>query len=211
MRIRDRAWPHYNQGMTKGRAPYIPDDQFLRVYAAQIGNHALRDRTILLMSHYTGLRAMEIAALKVENVFDFETGQVARTMRLFITKGSRFREAWLAQPDLREHLRRYLLTRPMRPDAPVFLSQKGGAFSRNTMQKLMHRIYARASVQGTSHSGRRTFAINMKEKGCDLFDIMLLLGHRSIRTTQNYLDVNPLKLERLVGQLGNQALAISSR
>ena len=187
--------------MRQGKAPYVPPTTLRRSLDAQQGIHALRNKTILLLSHYLGLRAKELAGLLIGDVFDPGTGQVREVIRLFRTKGDKFREAFLVNEEATDHVRRYLLTRGHRLNAPLFLSQKGGAFSPNTMQKLLHNIYQTADVAATSHSGRRSFATNLIEKGADIYSVMELMGHTSITTTQKYFATSPARLKRLVSVL----------
>jgi integrase/recombinase XerD len=52
-------------------------------------------------------------------------------------------------------------------------------------------LYKRAGIAGgSSHSGRRTFITNLAAKGVGVRVLMSLAGHRSISTTQAYIDVN---------------------
>jgi integrase/recombinase XerD len=185
--------------MKQGKAPFVPDDALERTLRAQRGHHALRNQTILLISHFMGLRAMELAALKVSDVFDPGTGQVKEVVRLTanMTKGEKFREVFLVDEVARDHVRRHLITRGRHLDAPLFLSQKGGPFSANTMQKLIANVYAKAKVSASSHSGRRSFATRLINSGADIYSVKELLGHSSIVTTQVYFATDPLRLKRL--------------
>lgn len=182
--------------MKTGVAPYVPKPTLERVVAAQNGPNVLRDRTILYFSHYLGLRAKEIALLRLGDVLDPVTG-IKECIRLFKTKGNKFREVFLVNADAREALRRYLATRGSRLESPLFLSQKGGAFSPNTMQRLIANLYKKANVRASSHSGRRSFATRLIEAGTDIYAVMELMGHSSIQTTQTYFATNPERLKRL--------------
>lgn len=190
--------------MKQGKAPYIPVEVLERTVAAQKGHHATRNKTILLLSHYMGLRAKELSLLRVGDVFDSHAGKVKEVIRLLasMTKGERFREVFLVNESARENVRLYLIERGMRSlEAPLFLSQKGGAFSPNTMQRLLRDIYLAANVKASSHSGRRSFATRLIESGADIYSVKELLGHSSIVTTQAYFATSPERLKRLVGVL----------
>lgn len=55
----------------------------------------------------------------------------------------------------------------------------------------MKLIYARAGIEGaTSHSGRRTLINTLAHKGVGVRALASLAGHRSISTTQRYIDIN---------------------
>lgn len=191
--------------MKSGIAPYLPKDVLEAALNAQRDClHGKRDQAILMLSHYMGLRAMELAALTLGDVYDFNTGKIKETVRLLptMTKGKRFREVFLVNDKAREVLRLYLTTRSLRhADAPLFLSQRGGRFSANTLQRLIAIAYQRAGIMASSHSGRRSFATNLLESGANIYVIQQLLGHSSIMTTQAYFTASTERLKKAVGSL----------
>jgi integrase/recombinase XerD len=190
--------------MKQGKAPYVPPNTLDVAMLAQKGLHAPRDQAILMVSHYTGMRAMELASLTLGDVFDENSGQLREVVRLLarMTKGEKYREAFLVNGRMRETLRLYLTTRSLRAmEAPLFLSQRGGRFSANTMQRLLAICYRRAGIRASSHSGRRSFATHLIQAGADIYTVQQLLGHSSIATTQQYFTTSPERLRRAVGLL----------
>lgn len=189
--------------MKQGKAPFIPVEQLPYVLAACDGPHLLRDQALVLVSHFLGLRAKEMAGLKVKDVI--VNGQLVDTVRLLrsITKGAKYREAYLMNGDTRQSILNYLQSRiDVLPDDPLFLSQKGGHFSANSMQRLMANIYAKAGIKASSHSGRRSFATRLIQGGADIYSVMNLMGHTSIGTTQIYFYTSPERLKSVVSILG---------
>lgn len=196
---------YYHGPMGTGIAPYISLEELEATLAAQKGHtHSLRDTTILLLSHYMGLRAKELAGLCVGDVYDPRTGEVRTSvpLRAAITKGSKFGQGYLTHKKTRETLAVYLRERGTRHlDAPLFLSQRGGFFSANTMQRLLRICYDRADIKASSHSGRRSFANHLIHKNVDIFTVQQLMRHSSINTTQRYLVTSPGRLLAAVSLL----------
>ena len=67
-------------------------------------------------------------------------------------------------------------------------------------------LFAALDVDGcSSYSGRRTFitqaARNAHRAGCSLRDVQLLAGHRSIETTERYIDGDTCAQRKLVSFL----------
>ncbi len=153
-----------------------------------------------MVSFYAGLRAKEIAALSVGNVFD-ETGAVREQFILSAaqSKGGQTRTVYLNQ-----RLRRALVDygdtiKLMDPQQALFASQKGGHFSANTMCQLFLDIYKACGLKdASSHSGRRTYITRLANKGVGVRLLAALAGHAHISTTQRYIDVNSDQLSQAV-------------
>jgi len=77
------------------------------------------------------------------------------------------------------------------PSKPLFITQKRSAFSANTLCQTLNGLYRYAGIDGaTSHSGRRSFITALASKGIGVRVLASLAGHKSIATTQAYIDVN---------------------
>ena len=104
---------------------------------------------------------------------------------------------------LPEKLRAELaLYQPVHPSktarSPLFQTQKSNTrwFSANTAIQLFLALYKGTGIDGaSSHSGRRTFITRLASKGVTVRVLASLAGHKSIATTQRYIDVND-KLKR---------------
>ena len=164
--------------------------------------HALRDHTMLLVSHLSGMRVGEIASLTVGHVLD-TTGQIRAEIRLTAaqTKGKHPRTVFLNKR-LRDVLANYVQTiRINDPERALFPTQKNPrkGFSSNSLTQHFANLYSRAGVDGaTSHSGRRTYATNIASQGVGLRVLMRLMGHRNVSTTAVYIDANDDMLRRAV-------------
>ena len=160
-------------------------------YVAQ-HKHALRNRTMLLVTHYAGMRVGEVANLRYANVVD-EQGKIRDEIQLepTQTKGRHARTVFV-NAKLKRELEAYVRNHmPTNPNAPLFYTQKREGFTPNTLAQHFHYLYKRAGIAGgSSHSGRRTFITNLAAKGVGVRVLMSLAGHRSISTTQAYIDVN---------------------
>ncbi len=155
--------------------------------------HAPRNRLMLLITHWAGMRVGEVAALRVQDVRE-ATGSVRPEIRLAAeqTKGQHARVVFVSER-LRKEITSYLKTLPNNVDgtAPLFGTQKREAFSANTLCQTLNVIYRRAGLDGaSSHSGRRSFITTLASKGVGVRVLASLAGHRSIATTQRYIDVN---------------------
>ena len=192
----------------KARVPTEGELKRLGV-VTRAGRHAKRNAAMLVVSYRLGFRAKEIAALCITQVLDGterlrEECGLSETM----TKGGKPRMAYLTNAMVKQALRDYLDERREREgilfnlEAPLFMSQKGGHFSPNSMQQLLARLHQRAGIDGgRSHSGRRWFATELISKGIDLKSVSVLMGHASVTMTAKYAEDNPQRLRRIAAEL----------
>jgi integrase len=163
----------------------------------------LRNRAIVLLSTRAGLRAAEIANLSWDMVLD-PAGYIGRTVQLHdcaAKKGSG--RTIPIHKDLREVLTDLAAVTKR---GPVILSERGGPMTALSIVVWFNRAYKALGFDGcSSHSGRRTFitctARLAHKAGGSLRDVQLLAGHRSIQTTQRYIDGDSDAQRRLISLL----------
>jgi integrase len=172
-------------------------------YASQ-SSFPARDRAIILLSAKAGLRACEIANLDWSMVLDAQ-GRVSGTIAIHdaIAKKRGGRRIPM-HPDLRRALE--ALARERAPVGPLIQSARGGHLKPNSIVNWFAVLFADLGFKGcSSHSGRRSFitvaARNVHRSGCSLRDVQLLAGHRSIETTEGYIDGDTCGQRKLVGFL----------
>jgi integrase/recombinase XerD len=176
------------------QAKVLTDAELKRVLAVVAqGPHAQRNRIALLLSHYAGLRVGEIGSLRWGELLDAE-GAVRAQFYLLAenTKTSEARAVHLNARLVREMAAyKSCFKQEVRSADPLIASQKGGHFSANSLCQLLSRLYAQAGIPGaSSHSGRRWFITRLAHSGISPKVIMTLAGHRSLATTQRYIEVN---------------------
>jgi len=167
----------------------------------EYSRHPQRNLVMLLLSVKAGLRAGEIAALTWDMVLasDGAVGTVVELRDHAAKKGSG-RQIPL-HPVLRDALVKYRAISG--GPGPVIRSERGGPLTPVTVVNWFASAYRAVGVAGcSSHSGRRTFITRaarlVHQAGGSLRDVQLLAGHRSIVTTQRYIDGDTDVQRRLV-------------
>ncbi len=183
------------------QAATLTEQQLQRVLqVAARTQHPVRNRCVLLMTHWAGMRVGEVAALLWGDVVDAQ-GQVRAELRLCAaqTKGDRARVVLINQR-LQAELARYVtLTAPRSAELPFFATQRSAGFTANTLTHIVNALYRGAGINGgSSHSGRRTFITNLAERGISVRVLQHLANHANISTTQRYIDVRPSMLRNAV-------------
>jgi len=150
-----------------------------------------RNAVIVLLSTKAGLRAGEIAKITWEMVLE-PTGAVGSSLELqdHVAKKRAGRRIPLHNV-LREALKDLLAESG--PQGPIMRSERGGPMTPASVANWFAKAYAALGLTGcSSHSGRRTFitraAKSVHRAGGSIRDVQLLAGHRSIETTQRYID-----------------------
>lgn len=164
--------------------------------------HAERNRAMLMTTFLSGMRVGELSSLRFVDVVDSE-GSIRNEIRLTpeMTKGQ-FARVVFVNERLRKELQQYIrFYNPANKTMKFFYSQKkdSDGFNANTLTQHFHFLYRRAGLDGaSSHSGRRSFITNLASKGVSVRVLMSLAGHRSISTTQAYIDINDNMLRSAV-------------
>lgn len=163
-----------------------------------------RDRVMVLLSIRAGLRACEIAGLDWSMVTD-PAGRVCNLLELrdAIAKKKGGRRIPI-HPELGSALTAMLPA--IDRTGPIIRSARGGAMRANSVVNWFVKAFHAIDAEGcSSHSGRRTFltqaARAAHKAGASLRDVQLLAGHRSIETTQRYIDGDSDAQRRLVRSL----------
>jgi integrase/recombinase XerD len=167
--------------------------------------HAARNRLVVMFSYMAGLRACEIAALKVGDVINelkdgsWEVKSEA-VLKSNQTKGNKAQTVVFSSA-LRKEIASYYAHSEETLEMTDFLiiSQKKSGFSSQTIQNLFRELYEAAAISNaSSHSGRRTFITTLSEKNVSVHVIQALARHSSLATTQRYIDVSADKLRSAV-------------
>jgi integrase len=162
----------------------------LLAYASS-SRYPVRNRVIVLLSVKAGLRAGEIANITWPMVLD-PSGEIATAIELHdVAAKMRSGRRVPLHDDLREALARW--REISGGTRNVVYSERGGGMTPSSIVNWFSAAYRTIGLEGcSSHSGRRTFITRaarlVHKAGGSLRDVQLLAGHRSIQTTQRYID-----------------------
>ena len=166
--------------------------------------HPVRNRVIVLLAAKAGLRAGEIARLTWDMVLD-PTGDVGPVVELRdIAAKNGGGRLIPVHPDLRHALAAYRSL--SETHGPVIRSERGSPMTPLSIVVWFNRAFRKIGLNGcSSHSGRRTFITRaarlVHKAGGSLRDVQLLAGHRSIQTTQRYIDGDTDAQRKLVAMI----------
>ena len=190
------------------QAKVLNQDELKRLLKiVKFTRHKERNRLIVLLSFGAGLRACEIAELRVKDVIT-ESSDVKDTIYLksFQTKGNSDQQVVVSEA-LRKEMGQYISKNQYllnNRKGCLLRSQKTRqGFSSQTIQNLFRFLFKEANIENaSSHSGRRFFITALSEKGVSVRVIQELARHSSMVTTQRYIDVSVDKLKNAVELVG---------
>ena len=155
--------------------------------------HPIRNRVIVLLSVKAGLRATEIANLTWDMLID-PVGDVATTLELRDTVAKKTERSGHSDPPRpADALMELFAAQSHDGHGSVIRSERGGPMTPVSIVSWFGKAYRAIGLEGcSSHSGRRTFITRaarlVHKAGGSLRDVQLLAGHRSLLTTQRYID-----------------------
>jgi len=154
----------------------------------------------------TGLRLSEALSLTIEQTaqrtFDVKVKGWAKKGPKKDPKKDRYKTVFIPK-ELQEHLREFLKHKskrgePLFPDAPLFVSQKGGRLGPRQVQRDFKHWLKEADINSslTPHALRHTVGTRLLKTFRNPKLVQRYLGHSDVTTTlKYYIDVFPEDLE----------------
>ncbi|WP_413367828.1 tyrosine recombinase XerC [Lysinibacillus sp. 3P01SB] len=178
------------------RKPVYLNMEEAQVFVTSINErtYSKRDYCIIMFFLNLGIRVSELCALHLHSI----QGRKATV----IGKGNKERTVYLNDACLAA-LEQYLPERRSytgEGDEPLFVSQKGTRFTRQTVAKIVKQIN-RSSLQKeqlTPHKLRHTSATMMYKAGADIRSLQHILGHSSVATTQIYTHIEDEQIREVM-------------
>ena len=162
-----------------------------------------RDLALIATLLVSGIRSAELTGLRVGDL----VGTPGDERLHVLGKGTAERSVPV-EPALADLIRAYGRSRsarfcggrPPRLDAPLFVDTAGRPLTRNQLQHLVRSCYRSAGIHDRVHRGslvhalRHTFATRVVASGASAVEVMRLLGHQSLTTSQQYVDAGAQEL-----------------
>ena len=165
--------------------------------------HATRNHAMVLLSFKAGLRACEIAGLDWTMILrpDGRLDRHIAVVRQIAKNGAARRVP--VHPELRVALLRLHMAEARPRSGAVIRSERGSRMRAGSVVNWFRTTYAELGFAGcSSHSGRRTFITRsarlLARTGGSLRDVQELAGHRSLTTTERYIEGDRDAQRRLV-------------
>lgn len=159
------------------------DEQRALVRAAEAGKP--RDRAIVVLLLYTGLRLTELVALDVGDA------RISARKGLLVVrsgKGDRYREVPLNRP-VRDALEAWVKIRAKRiadGEPALFVGPQGLRLSPRAVDMVIRNTARGAGLELSAHVLRHTCVTNLVRGGNDIVLVAELAGHQRLETTRRY-------------------------
>lgn len=162
------------------------------------GKYATRDKAIFLLGLCIGSRVSELGQLKVKDVW--RNGKPVNTLiiRPETAKRKKARRVPIDVNPIAQNVISELIEWKRRegesldPEAPLFISQKGGHLTRVQLHRILKNTYEEAGIEperASTHSMRKTAATWLYEMTKDIKCVQSFLGHSDSNTTEQYIDL----------------------
>ncbi|WP_430885870.1 tyrosine-type recombinase/integrase [Fusibacter sp. JL216-2] len=146
-------------------------------------NVSLRDKAIVQLLFYTGVRVSELCSIRIKEI-DFLSHQLR-----VCGKGGKYREIPL-KPEVVESIKAYLIDRQKHKysDSEYLLLGQRGAVGRDAINSMLVSLTKKGSFSERlkPHTFRHTFCTRLINKGVPLTTVSKLAGHAHIETTAKF-------------------------
>ena len=144
---------------------------------------SIRDKGVILILLYTGLRVSELVNLKIQDI-DFLTS----TLKV-VGKGGKYREVPLkmeVSEGIKEYIEKERQAHKYSSSEYLFLTQRAGKMDKDTVNKILNRKGKYLNLKMKPHKFRHTFCTRLLSKGVELTTVAKLAGHSNIQTTATF-------------------------
>lgn len=158
-------------------------------------HYSARDYCMMVFFLNLGIRVSELCSLDLESIHE-------RKLTV-IGKGDKERHVYLNDACMAA-LESYMLERTTykgEGPEPLFVSQKGSRFARQTIARIVKQINANVLIPKdklTPHKLRHTSATMMYKAGADIRSLQAILGHSSVATTQIYTHIEDEQIQEVL-------------
>ena len=154
----------------------------------KMGLKGVRDKAMLELLYSTGIRVSELIAL---NISDLDL----QGLSLSCTHSNRERKIPVSRGCI-DLMKEYLeMVRPFmlreKTEQALFVNTNGNRLTRQGFWKIVKYYTSKANIQKdiTPHTLRHSFAAHLVQRGKNLKDVQMMLGHSDISSTQVYLQI----------------------
>ncbi|MEK4628757.1 MAG: tyrosine recombinase XerC [Solibacillus sp.] len=167
--------------------------EFIGAIDAQ--HYSSRDFCMMVFFLNLGIRVSELCSLNLDSI-------QGRKITV-IGKGDKERQVYLNDACVNA-LEKYMIDRrdyKGEGPQPLFVSQKGTRFARQSIAKIVKQINANCHAPKeklTPHKLRHTSATMMYKAGADIRSLQHILGHSSVATTQIYTHIEDEQLQEVI-------------
>lgn len=148
--------------------------------------HSYRNRLLIMMNHYSGMKVSEISNITIGDVIDSNN-----RLRDHISLPS---HKILINSKMKVELTNYLKTCDLSDHSrKLFYTQKNPSkgFSRNTLTQFFFYAYKDAGIVGaSSFSGRKGFINALANNGTDVHVIQQLTGHKNLQSVKDQITLD---------------------
>jgi integrase/recombinase XerD len=149
-----------------------------------------KDRLILLLLYYGGMRLSELSFLKYRD-FDLQNKCIT-----FVRKGGSIHRLFIKNADQIFSYYHFYISQTGMESEYLFHNKSKKAYSTKAVYNLIMKILERAEVDAaiTPHSFRKACATNLYRETKDLLAVRDYLNHSDAKVTQTYIETSDLKL-----------------
>lgn len=143
-----------------------------------------RNRLIILMLMYTGVRVSELVNVKLKDI-----DLLAMNLIISWGKGGKRREIPLkneAIEAVKEYLGGERKDNKFAESEFLILTNRSGKMDRDAINKILSKMEQQLNIRMHPHKFRHTFCTTLIKRGVELTTVAKLAGHSSIQTTANF-------------------------